>query len=81
MGVDRQCPEFRGWFDDWLPKLRQRCRNLSYGIEISAFIGVHRRFLGYEVILVTGGAGFIGSNFVLDWLAAARRAGRQRSTS
>jgi len=22
-----------------------------------------------EVILVTGGAGFIGSNFVLDWLA------------
>jgi nucleoside-diphosphate-sugar epimerase len=22
-------------------------------------------------ILVTGGAGFIGSNFVLDWLAAA----------
>jgi dTDP-glucose 4,6-dehydratase len=23
------------------------------------------------MILVTGGAGFIGSNFVLDWLAAA----------
>ena len=29
------------------------------------------------MILVTGGAGFIGSNFVLDWLAATRRAGRQ----
>ena len=28
------------------------------------------------MILVTGGAGFIGSNFVLDWLAR-RRAGRQ----
>ena len=28
-------------------------------------------------VLVTGGAGFIGSNFVLDWLAASRRAGRQ----
>ena len=28
-------------------------------------------------ILVTGGAGFIGSNFVLDWLARERRAGRQ----
>ena len=24
-------------------------------------------------ILVTGGAGFIGSNFVLDWLAQQRR--------
>lgn len=24
------------------------------------------------MILVTGGAGFIGSNFVLDWLAAGR---------
>ena len=29
------------------------------------------------MILVTGGAGFIGANFVLDWCAAARRAGRQ----
>ena len=29
------------------------------------------------MILVTGGAGFIGANFVLDWLAASRRAGRQ----
>ena len=29
------------------------------------------------MILVTGGAGFIGANFVLDWLAAHRRAGRQ----
>ena len=29
------------------------------------------------MILVTGGAGFIGSNFVLDWLARRRRAGRQ----
>jgi hypothetical protein len=29
------------------------------------------------MILVTGGAGFIGSNFVLDWLAQQRRAGRQ----
>jgi mannose-1-phosphate guanylyltransferase/mannose-6-phosphate isomerase len=28
-------------------------------------------------VLVTGGAGFIGSNFVLDWLATRRRAGRQ----
>ena len=28
-------------------------------------------------ILVTGGAGFIGSNFVRDWLAADGRAGRQ----
>ena len=27
---------------------------------------------GTRVILVTGGAGFIGSNFVLDWLAAER---------
>jgi hypothetical protein len=25
---------------------------------------------GTDSILVTGGAGFIGSNFVLDWLAA-----------
>ena len=24
-----------------------------------------------HVILVTGGAGFIGSNFVLDWLAGS----------
>ena len=30
-----------------------------------------------HMILVTGGAGFIGANFVLDWLAATRRAGRQ----
>ena len=29
------------------------------------------------MILVTGGAGFIGANFVLDWLARDRRAGRQ----
>ena len=29
------------------------------------------------MILVTGGAGFIGANFVLDWIAADRRAGRQ----
>ena len=29
------------------------------------------------MILVTGGAGFIGANFVLDWLARERRAGRQ----
>ena len=29
------------------------------------------------MILVTGGAGFIGANFVLDWLAADRRAGAQ----
>ena len=29
------------------------------------------------MILVTGGAGFIGANFVLDWLDADRRAGRQ----
>ena len=29
------------------------------------------------MILVTGGAGFIGANFVLDWLAQRRRAGRQ----
>ena len=29
------------------------------------------------MILVTGGAGFIGANFVLDWLAPDRRAGRQ----
>ena len=29
------------------------------------------------MILVTGGAGFIGANFVLDWLAQQRRAGRQ----
>ncbi len=28
-------------------------------------------------ILVTGGAGFIGANFVLDWLAQQRRARRQ----
>ncbi len=28
-------------------------------------------------ILVTGGAGFIGSNFVLDWLAAGNCSGRQ----
>src|SRR5271170_6597142 len=27
---------------------------------------------GADSILVTGGAGFIGSNFVLDWLAAGR---------
>jgi FlaA1/EpsC-like NDP-sugar epimerase len=26
---------------------------------------------GSQMILVTGGAGFIGSNFVLDWLAGA----------
>ena len=26
---------------------------------------------GADSILVTGGAGFIGSNFVLDWLATA----------
>lgn len=24
---------------------------------------------GFRMIFVTGGAGFIGSNFVLDWLA------------
>ena len=29
------------------------------------------------MILVTGGAGFIGANFVLDWLAAVGRAARQ----
>jgi nucleoside-diphosphate-sugar epimerase len=28
---------------------------------------------GPDMILVTGGAGFIGANFVLDWLA--QRAG------
>ena len=43
---------------------------------------VHRRgragpIRGSPMILVTGGAGFIGANFVLDWLAAHRRAGRQ----
>ena len=27
-----------------------------------------------DSVLVTGGAGFIGSNFVLDWLAADRGA-------
>ena len=31
----------------------------------------------HSMILVTGGAGFIGANFVRDWLAADRRAGRQ----
>ena len=33
------------------------------------------------MILVTGGAGFIGANFVLDWLAAQRRAASSTSTS
>ena len=33
------------------------------------------------MILVTGGAGFIGANFVLDWLARKRRAGASTSTS
>ena len=37
----------------------------------------HARRRPSHMILVTGGAGFIGANFVLDWLAAARRAGRQ----
>ena len=32
------------------------------------------------MILVTGGAGFIGGNFVLDWLARTRRAGARIST-
>ena len=27
--------------------------------------------LGEDMILVTGGAGFIGGNFVLDWLAGS----------
>ena len=26
---------------------------------------------GSDVILVTGGAGFIGANFILDWLSAS----------
>lgn len=29
---------------------------------------------GIEMILVTGGAGFIGSNFVLDWLGQSEEA-------
>ena len=33
------------------------------------------------MILVTGGAGFIGANFVLDWLARDRRAAWSTSTS
>ncbi len=33
------------------------------------------------MILVTGGAGFIGANFVLDWLAPRRRAASSTSTS
>ena len=32
---------------------------------------------GTDSILVTGGAGFIGSNFVLDWFGGGRWAGRQ----
>ena len=31
-------------------------------------------------ILVTGGAGFIGSNFVLDWLAASPTSPSSTST-
>ncbi len=30
---------------------------------------------GYKMIIVTGGAGFIGGNFVLDWLANSAQAG------
>jgi dTDP-glucose 4,6-dehydratase len=33
-----------------------------------AFMRRKQVFQGYGMILVTGGAGFIGSNFVLDWL-------------
>ncbi len=35
------------------------------------------RALPHFMIIVTGGAGFIGANFILDWFAARRRAGRQ----
>lgn len=34
------------------------------------FAGIHGRLEGVDVILVTGGAGFIGANFILDWLRA-----------
>ncbi|MDP9171356.1 MAG: GDP-mannose 4,6-dehydratase, partial [Acidobacteriota bacterium] len=35
----------------------------------SAFAGAGSAAANSAPILVTGGAGFIGSNFVLDWLA------------
>ena len=38
---------------------------------------IHIEHDSQNTVLVTGGAGFIGANFVLDWLAATRRAGRQ----
>ena len=45
---------------------------------ITALLKPHRPHSGDKImILVTGGAGFIGANFVLDWLAQTRRAGRQ----
>ena len=33
---------------------------------------LHPDFIHPMTLLVTGGAGFIGANFVLDWLASSR---------
>jgi dTDP-glucose 4,6-dehydratase len=38
------------------------------------YCGDNRHFQAYRMILVTGGAGFIGANFVLDWLAQSDEA-------
>ena len=42
---------------------------------LARFVAWYREY--YAMILVTGGAGFIGANFVLDWLDRDRRAARQ----
>ena len=39
-----------------------------------AFLNEAKEATGKSTVLVTGGAGFIGANFVLDWLAARRSA-------
>src|SRR5438046_5458274 len=50
-------------------RLTRASRALSNGIEGSTARIAAPSTLASTMILVTGGAGFIGANFVLDWLA------------